>query len=90
MSLYANLTAKYADSWYPIPRWRRALLSTLAYTLGVQIKIGSYPYGASWGRHNRTRGNDTGHDYGPPPEWLANHSDQPLPGVLGQSLPSAG
>ena len=80
---YANLTGKYADPWYPIPRWRRAAISCVACLLGVQVNINGFPYGASYARHKITSGNDTGYDFGPPPPLLSDDLNQPRGAVVG-------
>ena len=78
---FANLTGRYGDPKYPVPRWRRAAISTLSWVLGVQVKICGYPYGASIERHLRTRGNFTGDDFGKPPQLGGNDCFEPVRGV---------
>jgi len=85
--LIDNLTGRHADPMHPIPRWRRAALSCLAFLLGVQVHINGFPYGASRDRHKRTARNFTPYDFGPPP---ASGNDRPEPGsgLVTEALPS--
>lgn len=86
---FANLTGRYGDPKYPVPRWRRAAISTLSWVLGVQVKICGYPYGASIERHLRTRGNFTGDDFGQPPQLGGNDCFEPVRGVRPEPLPGS-
>jgi len=51
-----NLTGRYGDYHHPVPRWRRSVVSVVAFLVGVQVKIDALPYGASYERHLRVKG----------------------------------
>ena len=63
-----NLTGRYGYPDYPVPRWRRSVIAIVAFLVGVQVKIDSLPYGASYERHLRTKGTAPGGEFELPPK----------------------